>query len=198
MIAKPHQTIPSPEEESLSSAEHRVAPSKGGRKRGRTVSFSLVVDLQEILHVNNYSNEERANTWYSRDEFGSMKRECQITANLIDRGLVSGDCENYCITGLEHNIRSHDNNMRKSRVEKGIDAVLEEQAEQGSIGIFDAEAISVAYVEAISHQEDAATTTKYLHRSSSATNAVRKQKKVTSSLSRMIRDRMRRRSKNNQ
>lgn len=196
MIPKPHQTIPSPEDGSMSSAEYRVATSKRDSQRGRTVSFSLVVNLQEIPHVNSYSNTEWAHTWYNRNEFASMKRECQVTVNLIDRGLLSGDCENYCITGLEHNIQSHDNTMRKSRIEKGIDAVLEEQAEQVYIGIFDAEAISVAYVEAISHQEDAAIATEYLRRSSSATNAVKKRGKVTSSLSRMIRDRMRRRSEN--
>lgn len=60
----------------------------------------------------------------------SMKIRCQATVSLIGHGVISGNCENHCITDLERGISSPDNITRKTRKEKGIDVVLEEQAEQ--------------------------------------------------------------------
>ena len=108
MIIKPLQTIPS-EDGSISSAEYRVVPMKSERKRQRSVSFNQIVSHNEVLHVNNYNKDERERTWYSREEFASMKIQCQVTVDLIEHGVISEDCENYCITGLEHRISSPTN-----------------------------------------------------------------------------------------
>lgn len=146
-----------PEDESISSAEIGVVPTKRNeRKRPRAVSFNPEVISQEILHVNNYSDDEWTSTWYTRKDFRAMKKECQMTVNLVERGILHGDCDNYCITGLEFRIKNHTNSERRARKEKGIDAVLEEQAHQIHDGVTDAEALSASYVDAIRRPEDSA------------------------------------------
>lgn len=174
-----------PEDESISSAEYSVVPTKKHeRKRPRAVSFNPDVIAQEILHVNNYSHTEWTNTWYTREDFRSMKKECQITVNLIERGILHGDCEKYCITGLERRIRSHNNSARKARKEKGIDAVLREQAQQEHTGVTDAEAISASYVDAIRRPDTAAP--KCVPRAAVAPNMSRRQRKISMTLPRVI------------
>lgn len=194
MIAMPHRTIPYSEEESISSSEYRVAPMKKGRKRQRPVSFNLAVVIQEVLHINNYTHEECKSAWYNRGDYIAMKRQCQVTMDLIERGAITEDFNDHCIVGLERIIQNRSTSrLQKSRVELGIDAVMKEQAGQGFSGISDVEAISVAYVDAI-NMEPAEPESKGDLKPPFVADVITKQRRITKPLSRMIRNRMRRRN----
>lgn len=137
--------------------------------------------------MNNYSNEELARTWYIPGDYISMKRRCQLTIDLIEQGIISGDCETYCSLGLKAIRERRDKRTGKTMVQKGVDAVLEEQTEQMCLGITDAEAIASAYVDAIrSEAADSAPT----HRSR---NAEKRQRRIAVVLPRIIKNRIRRR-----
>lgn len=195
MIAMLQRNIIYSEDKSMSSSDYRVATMEKGGKRPRNVSFNLAVVIQEVLHINNYTDEEWESAWYTRGDYIVMKRQCRVTMDLVERGLIAGDCDDHCTAGLERTIQSRGSSslQTKSRMALGIEAVMEEQAEQQFSGIADVEAISAAYVDAISMEVAAPETKRDLELPS---NVVRKQRRITKPLSRMIRNRMRRRKDN--
>ena len=80
-----------------------------------------------------------------------------------------------------------DKRTGKTMVQKGVDAVLEEQTEQMCLGITDAEAIASAYVDAIrSEAADSAPTQR-------PRNAEKRQRRIAVVLPRIIKNRIRRR-----
>lgn len=129
-------------------------------QRRASVSFSRTLEVQECLHIENYSSEERSSCWYTEEELSTIEAERLQTIELFNGGYVTDeqDLENHCRLGLERQLKSlergrsggggrfmlrkrSDSFTRKS----GIVAVLEEQMNQRRRGIVDEEAIAAAY-----------------------------------------------------
>lgn len=179
MIAKLISTMTYPDEASVFSSGQESVPMKKRRKR---VSFNPVVNLQEVLHLNNYSHVEWQDSWYTKDELGLIRRQCRVTVNLMERGIVTKGSEQHCTVGLEARAKTRANRIRKTRTQLTVNAVLNEQAKQKRVGISNTEAIAAAYVGAIC-----------LEALPFVSNVIRKQSSLAKPLSRIIGNRMRRR-----
>lgn len=171
--------MPCPDEGSVSSSGQELVPMKKEMKR---VSFNPVVNLQEVLHVNNYSHVEWQDSWYTKEEFSFIRRQCRATVNLMERGIVPKDSEHHCTVGLEDIAKTRANRIRKTRTQLTINAVLNEQAKQERAGISNTAAIAAVYA--------GATTLGALP---FVSNAIRKQRSFAKPLSRIIGNIMRQR-----
>ena len=71
----------------------------------RSVSFCETVQVIASLHKNDYTKQERKNTWYGNEEFGEMK-EC--IKDILSR-MVKPDGENS-VVDVKINVHVHDSN----------------------------------------------------------------------------------------
>ena len=117
-----------------------LAASSNDKKR--SVSFNSTVRVKKILHINNYTQSEIANTWYSREEeqvireTAAMVAEMMASGKSIDETKISRrGLEGRTVEGLER------------RLQQRIavwDAVLDQQADNIGAGIVDDELIAMA------------------------------------------------------
>ena len=113
--------------------------SRSCHSRIKSVSFSEDIAVGEVLALNDYSMDERLNTWYSKADIRSWKTQCKA----MMRDGIPIDCER----GLEN--RSSDGSRRKRQNKRAARrAVFQEQSEQREEGIYDPEAIADAYFDA--------------------------------------------------
>lgn len=99
---------------------------------GRIISVVDDVRISSILHVNEYSKEEKHNMWYSRKEMSSMRRRCVNAVRTISKHT-----ELYCphffrgLEGFLDQVISFTNNSTcGSRRWDAMVAVFKEQQEQ--------------------------------------------------------------------
>lgn len=133
---------------------------KQEQRRAR-VSFSRTLEVQECLHIRNYTEEERTGCWYSEQELSTIEAERLQSVELFNGGYVTDeqDLENHCRLGLGRQLKSLERGrsgagrfmmVRKQQSDSfnrksGLIAVLEEQMNQRRRGIVDEEAIAAAY-----------------------------------------------------
>ena len=78
------------------------------------------------MHVNEYTDEETRNCWFTDKEFKSMKEHARMMAQLLtDTGNSMPDNDMFCSRGLENFTQERIQNKKT-----GLIAVLEEQALQ--------------------------------------------------------------------
>ena len=108
----------------------------------KKVSFKASVKCRKALHVNNYSDEEIAATWYNDQEFKVMRKSACMVAKMIEDGTISS--EDCCIRGLEHKNKTAARRKRAIRM-NASEAVLDEQQCQMQCGMNDDESIAQVY-----------------------------------------------------
>lgn len=108
------------------------------RKR---VTFAAETHITEVIHVKDFSDEERSAAWYSRSDLRMIKEEAKRTAYL-DRA------ENplECFRGLEAKTATGARLKRQKRIDARA-AVFFEQEMQECDGYSDPEAIADLYFE---------------------------------------------------
>jgi putative component of toxin-antitoxin plasmid stabilization module len=158
---------------SFESAEIHIEQAQSktvGQKYRKKVQFYHSVYVQETLHLNNYSEDERHATWNTRKEATRMRAEMNDTLDLLKSGEYNGDSEQHCSRGLEYRI-GKGRAMRHYNKMNGLLAVLEEQENQKYEQRRDHQAIAIAYALATKHcvieasklgQEDAVDTSGYI------------------------------------
>jgi hypothetical protein len=65
----------------------------------RSVTFDQRVEIYDIPHVNDMSEEEKRDVWMSRKESNEFRRECLDIVSLLDCGMILLTDE-ICIRGL--------------------------------------------------------------------------------------------------
>jgi hypothetical protein len=117
-------------------------------KKTNSVSFYGSVLVLSHLHINNYSKQEIASSWLSKNELRKIKAEC---AQIIGK-MVFGKCENkedgtefLCSRGLER-LTPNGARLRQRNKYVASQAVLEEQDRQWhQKEVFDAESLAQVY-----------------------------------------------------
>jgi hypothetical protein len=121
---------------------------------GRKIAFSGTLQVEEIIHVSEYTQDEVSSTWYDRKEIGSFKEDRKNAAKRIDQG-VSSDSD--CLRGVE-SLTVAGARIRYESVLVGINSVLDEQELQDLDGKEDPEMLAHIYrlnthqSEALAHQ----------------------------------------------
>lgn len=100
---------------------------------------------RRALHLNDYTAEELRICWFSDAELEQCKDDVLRTVELVSSDAQDcKDNEEYCLRGTEH--RTREGHMKRQRNKKvARAAVMREQEAQWESGLFDDEAIAVAY-----------------------------------------------------
>lgn len=67
--------------------QHRAAAAthRRRRRRKRTIHWNKSVRVKVIHNVENYTRQEKKDTWYSADEYSLMEEECELTSTFMDK-----------------------------------------------------------------------------------------------------------------
>jgi hypothetical protein len=107
----------------------------------RSVTFSPRVRAKGIRHINNFTDQEVADSWYTQEELNESRREAENIIYMMDHGLLI-DEHNYCIRGLEGQTRIG-SEQRLAHYYALQDTVLDEQDWQTSEGIRDEDTLAM-------------------------------------------------------
>lgn len=118
----------------------------------KMVSFDVEATLAVTLHINDYSKEEKRDSWYSKADYTRMKKERLPTLKYLRKneqdGAAQKDTEEHTIRGLESHTPIQALRKQNNRI-LAWSAVLEGQKRKSSEGVIDPKAIAIEY-EAIS------------------------------------------------
>mmetsp|Transcript_32980 Transcript_32980/g.46833 ORF Transcript_32980/g.46833 Transcript_32980/m.46833 type:complete len:199 (+) Transcript_32980:70-666(+) len=144
---------PSPQEtmlEKLRRQNNMLLASIGGRRRRKQekikeVRFSSENQVNEVLHLNNYTAIECHNTWYSETEYEYMQwREMAQLRSVLKRGIPVSP--NFTLRGLEKRTKKGALKRQENK-EQGWSSVLHEQELQRLEGVCDAQMIRMMYMK---------------------------------------------------
>jgi hypothetical protein len=110
----------------------------------KKVTFNKLLYVREIMHLNDYSIEEKRDAWYQKFEFDIQKEKMQETIRLMSQGYLQIDTIEHCARGLEHRTQIGAMKRRENRL-KALTFVLDKQDELFDLGIFDDTIIAEIY-----------------------------------------------------
>jgi hypothetical protein len=117
---------------------------KNDQQKPRSVRFLDTILVRETLHINNFTVQERQDSWYDSSEYSDMRNDTNVTVALIKFGKHNCDTSPYCQRGLENRIGK--DALRRNRLQLlGLISVLKEQSEQTTMNAFNPDAIADAY-----------------------------------------------------
>jgi hypothetical protein len=122
---------------------------KGSRRRSCPgdrgfVTFNNQVDVQEVPHLKDLPQEEKAATWYNNQDFETIKKSLVVTLRLMmAQKLVGSD---QCVRGLEFRTPQGAKYRKKNKIQ-ALTAVWNEQVAQWKDNKTDDEAIRRVYLE---------------------------------------------------
>eukprot|EP00533_Pseudo-nitzschia_delicatissima_P015593 CAMPEP_0197269300 /NCGR_PEP_ID=MMETSP1432-20130617/4852_1 /TAXON_ID=44447 /ORGANISM="Pseudo-nitzschia delicatissima, Strain UNC1205" /LENGTH=230 /DNA_ID=CAMNT_0042734423 /DNA_START=18 /DNA_END=710 /DNA_ORIENTATION=- len=120
------------------------------KRRRKEVSFYPKVSVKYCLHRNNYTAEERHNTWMTNRELQMIRSECHKFAREFSHPSKANDSVSQngidILRGLEG--KTSQGLARRKRVKAAArNAVFEEQNFQIITGIYDVNALADVYYE---------------------------------------------------
>lgn len=125
-----------------------LSAMKKGSERKRSndmfVKFEQHVDVLEVPHLRNLQPEEVSSTWYSNQEFETIKKSLVVTLRLMIANKPVGS--DQCTRGLEFRT-PHGAKFRKKNKLEALTAVWNEQVAQWKDNVTDDEAIRRVYME---------------------------------------------------
>jgi hypothetical protein len=142
-----HQTTPyfAPVTKRKSRVLTNIEPAK-------SVSFKKSVKVQRVLHVADYTKEERTATWYTESESAAMKQHTKESAKILET-LGLRKCaanKDFCGRGLEQHTK--DGSRRRSQHKsRAIQVVLLEQKRQKKSGAADPYNLAFLYLSESRH-----------------------------------------------
>lgn len=112
------------------STIHQERKSKK-RRAGKSVSFHKEVIVRRVLHKNEYTEEEVAQTWYQTNEYSRIRRNLLSTLHLVWSGLFSEEDNKESARGLEnYTDKGKIKDSVRKRRQDSTWAVLDEQDAQ--------------------------------------------------------------------
>jgi hypothetical protein len=120
----------------------------------RKVVFNTSVTVRETLHIENYTEREIRNTWYSAEDISRIKLEIRCTVSSYRRGRLDSleHSSRYSLRGIEGFYNKTAAKARQLNKLIGLKSVLDEQERQDSVGVRDLEEISKKYQNDISQR----------------------------------------------
>ena len=115
----------------------------------RRLTFNELVSVRPVLHVSDYTENEKINTWYSRLEMKRFKTGVSATVAHVRNGLYHGDDDHHCIRGIEVLcFRSFAMNRKGNKL-LGLKTVLDEQYRQERFQIMDPMLIRLGHLQVV-------------------------------------------------
>jgi len=125
----------------IASVSETKIPQPLHKQPRRNVSFAAEATTRCIIHISEYTSDEKVSTWYSRDELRLIRSEAKLLANSANFSNA-----NVCLRGLEARTLAGATRKKQNRVEARA-AVFFEQEIQEEDGFSDPEVIADAYFE---------------------------------------------------
>ena len=132
-------------------------PAKSVKPTKKSVSFNKTAEVHEIIHVNNYTDDEIDAAFYSDSDYQMMKADIRFTVHLMVSNSLQDDDDTYCRRGLEHHA-PEGARRRKFNREMAFCAVLDEQDFQWEQEMHDSESIAEIYALETVHCQSVAHT----------------------------------------
>lgn len=111
------------------------------KNQGKGVRFSpRRNETYEIIHISEYSQEEKQNCWFSSEEKSDMRESRKESLACLERNQDLLKEEEY--DGLETSRESY---FSMQRIRRAVHAVLDEQDDQRMFGIEDPEYLALRY-----------------------------------------------------
>jgi hypothetical protein len=121
------------------------------------VSFYNSVHVQFIESVDQYSDEEKASSWYTRQDFENMKKDRRATVKVMEDGNVKVDDGQHYFRGVENKTRKGSQCKQWNMVEAAMVVFDEQQMNHTYHRKEDAtQAIANAYRSVVAHTREAA------------------------------------------
>ena len=125
-----------------SSFRSTVSLGHNSKKEGRpSITFCETVEVEETLHLNDFSEEEYQAYWISGEEFGQIIDMADIQAELMQQGEPEDPECFLCYRGLEGRSTTANETYEQVYFDM-MYAVLYEQENQRELGYYDAESLA--------------------------------------------------------
>lgn len=129
------------------------APKRQGDvpPRRKNVTFFQIVTLKAHDHFRDMSLEEREATWYKKENYIEMKRECIPAVRLLIKGAYPGDTDVLCKRGIEYRT-PRGSKQRKMNQRVSVQAVMSAQDLDGDDESIRSEYIKYSALEQLNAQ----------------------------------------------
>jgi len=107
--------------------------------RGKKVRFDSNVNVQEVPHRRDISDEEANSIWYCQEEFDVIKTNLLATLRLIVSNEPIGD--DMCARGLECRTPEGARNWKQNKL-RALRVVWSQQVKQWKLNVVDEDAIT--------------------------------------------------------
>jgi hypothetical protein len=119
--------------------------SENKKQARRSISFFPNVAVNTIIHVDEFTDEERRELWYQKDEYKEMKKQLRIgVQTFLDKRPQLIEDDEFVLRGLEYMIPANAKIKRRNKC-YSLCAVLDEQDRQDQVGTHDPEKIARGY-----------------------------------------------------
>jgi hypothetical protein len=117
----------------------------------RAISFSDEIDIEDTIHVFDYSPEEKASTWYNAQDLKSFRRVRSESVRVWRSQLpCTIDTQRHCFRGLESKLPDG-SRRRYNNIVSAVHSVLSEQDRQDIDGTIDPELLAQVYRQTSCH-----------------------------------------------
>ena len=110
----------------------------------RSVSFDSNVACVDTLHLNDYTDEELSNTWFTPREYKALRAENKLTVALMESGTDFEEELAFCSKGLEGMTNIERGRKFELRFRCGR-AIFDEQDRQKRLGMDDPVSLAQIY-----------------------------------------------------
>lgn len=137
------KTITTDDDEATMEETETSESSSNSSQCRVVVGLATTVRVRYTLSRDSYTPDEKEATWYTRDQYQVILKQCNKQIEKLNRGKVLLD-QKYCARGVERHTKLA-TITRTQNKKQALEAVLTEQRRQKEQGILDEEAISDAY-----------------------------------------------------
>jgi hypothetical protein len=130
------------------------APKRLGEvlPRQKNVTFFQIVTIKAHDHFRDMSLEEREATWYKKENYIEMKKECIPAVRLLLKGAYPGDTDVLCKRGIEYRTPKG-SKQRKMKQRVSVQAVRSAQDLDGDDESIRSEYIKYSALEQLNAQK---------------------------------------------
>jgi hypothetical protein len=116
-------------------------------ERKRRVTFSDSVEIKEVMHLKDLSEDDIVSAWWTPNDYVFIKRMFKITVQIMMQGATfADDDDDFCARGLEFRTKSRAQRRHRQK-QRVMKAVLRAQDFQRRDGFNDPEYIAELYAQ---------------------------------------------------
>jgi len=116
---------------------------RGRMRRRHSVDFKPAAEPEQVKEVERVDDEARSMCWYSKDEYDIIKARNSLIVKMMKTGHFR-ESDDHSFRGLEHKLKQGFKQRRANKF-NALNAVLEEQDRQMSMGVAEPEKIARKY-----------------------------------------------------